>query len=641
MLSGDSNPWRVLPHATLYDPLAVLEDTKSEVFRSQIALFQSQWARDLAKCKAVDKAEWRRLMRELPDKAMPLSVEAAHEVFQWNQTEVAVQAGGGHRLHIWFDGVLKHTGVTDFGVDQDSELYYVIEDVGNGAEVLQLSVYKRGYRSDVWNTKPVGPIAAFSEDTIVYTTAENYLRYSGVECRNKTTGHSIFTIHYQPSHRIQVSIMKPPRQSDVFVIESDGLKQRCGFVHSHKKIHWLTAVKETTIVPLTQKAYAVNDALVINRIRRSFPAKEFLVDAVPWSAQEFMVTTTKDACVSLYIYSTEIHRFTPIFKSNRPNNIQLMRRIPAALLDWPYKPSEIWDLRDERRLYTFPEPVRLRHVQHGHATSKDGTRIPYTFVSAVSSPKRLIVEAYGAYGISGHRSYPIHWLSWLQKGYGLAVGFPRGGRENGDAWYKGGSTAANKHNTFDDVYAVIQHVQRVQKIAQQATMFYGRSAGGWVAARVAQHIPPLVGAVYAEVPYVDVIRTTSNPKLPLTELEYTEFGDPLHKIADYEALQRISPMETIPIAPVNAPFILVRTAFYDVQVLPYESVKYVTKLQALGFHALLGYDKEGGHFAGVKDAMKQQVEDACLLHQALSSKGPKHTRKRRSSIRRTRRRTSS
>jgi oligopeptidase B len=365
------------------------------------------------------------------------------------------------------------------------------------------------------------------------------------------------------------------------------------------------------------------------------------VDALPWSAQEYLVTTTKDACVSLYIYSTEIHRFIPVFKSRHPNNIQLMRRVPSALLEWPHKPSEIWDLRDERRLYTFPGPLQLPYKAHGHAVSKDGTRVPYTYVSSVASPKQLIVQAYGAYGISGHRSYPVHWLPWLQKGYGLVVAFPRGGRENGDAWYKGGSTAKNKHNTFEDVYAVIRHVQKTQHIDSRATMFYGRSAGGWVAARVAQHIPPIVGAVYAEVPYVDVLRTTSNPKLPLTELEYTEFGDPVHKEADYEALQRISPMETIPMAPRNAPFVLVRTAFYDVQVLPYESVKYVTKLQASGFHALLGYDKHGGHFAEEDDAVKQQAEDAVLLHYALSSKGPKHTRKRRSSNRRTRRRANS
>ena len=637
MLSGDANPWRVLPHATMYDPLAVLEDTKGAAFRSQISLFQRQWRKELSHCG--HKGEWGRLLRDLPDKALPLTVKAAHEVFEWGVTSVAVQWGRGHRLHVWFDGVLKHEGLTDFGVDMESDMYYIITDVGSGAEELQLSVYKRGYKSDVWNVKPVGPVAAFSEDILVYTTAENHLRYSGVECRNKTTGHSTFTIHHQPSHQIQVSLTKPPRQPHVFVTESNGLKQRCGAI-VNKKIHWMTPVRETTVIPLTHKIYAINDALVVNRIRRYFPNKEYLVDAIPWSAEEYLVTTTKDACVSLYIYSTEIRKFIPLFKSKHPNNIQLMRRVPYALLEWPYKPSEIWDLRDERRLYTFPAPVRIAYTFHSHAVSLDGTRVPYTCVSVAKTPRRLIVEAYGAYGISGHRSYPIHWLPWLHQGYAVAVAFPRGGRENGDEWYKGGSTALNKHNTFEDVYAVIRHVQREQKIDRRATLFYGRSAGGWVAARVAQHIPPIVGAVYAEVPYVDVLRTTSNPKLPLTELEYTEFGDPLHSVADYEALQRISPMDTIPIAPADAPFVLVRTAFYDVQVLPYESVKYVTKLQALGFHALLGYDAGGGHFAEDSDAVKQQTEDAVLLHCALTSK--KVSRKRRSSgLRRTRRRINS
>jgi len=639
MLSGDSNPWRVLPHATLYDPLAVLEDTKGTAFRSQIELFQQQWRKEVSQCKG--KADWAALIRELPELALPLTVKSAHEVFSWGVSSVAVQWGRAHRLHIWFDGVLKHQGVTDFGVDMDSDMYYIIKDVGKGAEELELSVFKRGYRSDVWNAKPVGPVAAFKGDTLVYTTAEHHLRFSGVECRDKRTGHAILTIHHQSSHQIQVAITKPPRQSDVFVVESNGLQQRCGII-ALNKVNWMTPVKQTTIVPLTKRIYAVNDALVVNRIRRPFPPKEFLVDAIPWSAQEMLVTTTKNACVSLYMYSTEIHKYIPIFKSRHPNHIELMRRVPHALLEWPYKSSEIWDLQDTRFLYKFPEPVRIPYATHVNAVSKDGTRVPYTVVSAVKSPKRLIVEAYGAYGISGHRSYPIHWLPWLQQGYAVAVAFPRGGRENGDAWYKAGSTAVNKHHTFEDVYAVIQDVQREQKIGTEATMFYGRSAGGWVAARVAQHLPPLVGAVYAEVPYVDVLRTTSNPKLPLTELEYTEFGDPLHKVVDYEALKAISPMETIPMAPADAPFVLVRTAFYDVEVLPYESVKYVTKLQALGFHALLGYDKQGGHFAADSDAVKQQAEDAVLLHTALSPASKKVSRKRRSSgLRRTRRRTNS
>ena len=182
-----------------------------------------------------------------------------------------------------------------------------------------------------------------------------------------------------------------------------------------------------------------------------------------------------------------------------------------------------------------------------------------------------------------------------------------------------------KHHTFEDTAAVIRAVQRRFHIEPRHTAFYGRSAGGFLAATIAQQYSHLVGVVYTEVPYVDVLRTTTNPTLPLTKLEYDEFGNPAERPPEYEALQRLSPVDTVPLAPAHAPMIVVRTALHDVQVLPYEALKWAKKLRAAGWTVHLGIDQGGGHFASEEDVVHQQAEDAVLIEAAFQGAAPSTT----------------
>jgi oligopeptidase B len=244
------------------------------------------------------------------------------------------------------------------------------------------------------------------------------------------------------------------------------------------------------------------------------------------------------------------------------------------------------------------------------------------------SNKGLIVSCYGAYGMNGNCEYPIRWLPWLKNGYTLCIGMVRGGRENGDDWWKNGSTATKKINTFLDCVDVIQEAQKITGIKPSNTILHGRSAGGWNATYVGQKYNYLIGAIYAEVPYVDVLRTTTNPDLPLTKLEYDEFGDPLHKPEDFKQLMKISPMNNIPSGTEGSdmPFVLCRTGFYDRQVAPYEILKYATRLREKGWHCLVGFDKKSGHFAKMSDLFQQRGEDAAILDMIVGANKFGHSR---------------
>jgi dienelactone hydrolase len=456
---------------------------------------------------------------------------------------------------------------------------------------------------------------------------------------DKRTGKGRRCLYKSGNPRCQLELVES--HGVVFVRESNCLQKRIGYL-TEAAVHWMTPRKPTTMSPLSKTAWVENRHIVGDGRRTPLPHGEFLEDAALFTETEALVVTVKNACCSLYRFDFPHRSFTPLLIGKTPNQIRLSRSTPVVFLSYPDRPTEVWDVRDVRRVLTFPCPLRLPLSQRGFVASSDGTQIPYTIVSHSPKPTKLIVEAYGAYGISGHRAYPVSWLAQLERGYALAVVFARGGRENGDDWWLSGSAATRKEATFEDVYAAIPAIQRRLGIPVERTMVYGRSAGGWVAARVAQHSPPLCAAVFAEVPYVDVLRTTSNPRLPLTQMEYDEFGDP-RRPADYAALLRLSPVDTVPLAFPGAPVVLARTGLHDMEVSPYEAVKWVTKLQGLGWKAFLGVDEHGGHFAAKQQQEIQAAENAAFFDDVLRHTGGRGTRKssvpsKRSTFNSTRRR---
>jgi oligopeptidase B len=116
--------------------------------------------------------------------------------------------------------------------------------------------------------------------------------------------------------------------------------------------------------------------------------------------------------------------------------------------------------------------------------------------------------------------------------------------------------------------------------------------------------------VYTEVPYVDILRTTTNPKLPLTEMEYNEFGNPSNSIYEFQEILKLSPVDSL-----NKPpdiFVLVRTSENDSQVYTYESLKWIDALRGKKNDStkLVYISKNEGHF---NSSFTNLAEDFILL----------------------------
>jgi oligopeptidase B len=131
--------------------------------------------------------------------------------------------------------------------------------------------------------------------------------------------------------------------------------------------------------------------------------------------------------------------------------------------------------------------------------------------------------------------------------------------------------------------------------------------------------------VYTEVPYVDVLQTTTNPTLPLTRIEYGEFGNPGESLADFITVGLSSPALTAALVPCPSVFVLARTAVNDVQVYPYETVKWVRRLREhdLGLKnsrpKLTIVSGGQGHFTPPDEEVAQHGLDAAVLEELMNA----------------------
>ena len=106
----------------------------------------------------------------------------------------------------------------------------------------------------------------------------------------------------------------------------------------------------------------------------------------------------------------------------------------------------------------------------------------------------------------------------------------------------------------------------------------GGSAGGLLMGGVVNFAPELFKGVVAQVPFVDVITTMSDPTIPLTTNEYDEWGTPENK-KDYEYMKRYSPYDNV--TAKAYPNMLITTGLFDSQVQYWEPAKWVAKLRDL------------------------------------------------------------
>jgi oligopeptidase B len=216
------------------------------------------------------------------------------------------------------------------------------------------------------------------------------------------------------------------------------------------------------------------------------------------------------------------------------------------------------------------------------AVAADGTRVPISIVwrpDAVPAdgPAPLLLYGYGAYEASMDPWFSVARLSLLDRGVVFAIAHVRGGGELGRRWYEDGKFAA-KTNSFTDFVACARHLVETGRTSPAQLAARGGSAGGLLMGAVTNLAPDLFRAVVAEVAFVDPLTTMLDPALPLTVIEWEEWGDPLHDPEAFGWIGGYSPYENVADG-VEPPSILATAGLNDPRVGFHEPTKWVARLR--------------------------------------------------------------
>ena len=252
----------------------------------------------------------------------------------------------------------------------------------------------------------------------------------------------------------------------------------------------------------------------------------------------------------------------------------------------PTTPTHVYDYDMARRTRRL---LRKQEVPSGHdpeayrtrrlsATAPDGEAVPVTLLYRAdlefSPPPPCLLYGYGAYGMSIPAGFSTSRLSLVDRGFVYAIAHIRGGTDRGYRWYRTGKLAG-KTNSFDDFIAAGRHLAAEGYAG--GIVAHGGSAGGMLVGAATNRAPDLFRAVLAEVPFVDVLNTMSDPTLPLTPPEWPEWGNPIDEEEAFRRIAAYSPYENVAATPY--PDIFATAGVSDPRVTYWEPAKWIAALR--------------------------------------------------------------
>ena len=253
---------------------------------------------------------------------------------------------------------------------------------------------------------------------------------------------------------------------------------------------------------------------------------------------------------------------------------------PTTVFDYHVETSEL-EVRKVQQVpsgYDASEYVTDRVM----APARDGVQVPMSIVrhreTPVDGTAPLYLYGYGAYGYAIPPSFSTTRLSLLDRGFIFAIAHIRGGDDLGYHWYEAGKLD-QRANTFNDFVDVARHLIEQGYVTEGRIAIAGGSAGGQLMGAVVNQAPELWGAVAAHVPFVDALNTMLDDTLPLTPIEWPEWGNPIEDQAAFECIRSYSPYDQL--MHRDYPPMLVTAGLNDPRVTYWEPAKYVAKMRTL------------------------------------------------------------
>jgi oligopeptidase B len=286
-----------------------------------------------------------------------------------------------------------------------------------------------------------------------------------------------------------------------------------------------------------------------------------------------------------------------------------------------------YDVRSGTRTVRKQDPVlgyepELYVTERRWATAPDGERVPISLVyrrDRASGPGPALLVGYGSYEASTDPVFSSARVSLLDRGFLVAIAHVRGGGELGRRWYEQGKLE-HKRNTFTDFVACAEHLVAEAWTSPDRLAARGGSAGGLLMGAVLNLRPDLFAAVVAEVPFVDVVTTMLDESLPLTVIEWEEWGNP-NDPRFYDTMKAYSPYDNVEAK--DYPAMLVTAGLHDSRVAYWEPAKWVAKLRTTktDSNPLLLRTRMGTGHAGPSGRYERWREDAFVYAFLLDALG--------------------
>ncbi len=303
---------------------------------------------------------------------------------------------------------------------------------------------------------------------------------------------------------------------------------------------------------------------------------------------------------------------------------------PRSVFDLDLETGKL-ELRKRQPVLGDFDPDRYT-TERRWARAEDGARVPISLVyrtdlvaAGAGAGAPCLLYGYGSYEASMDPTFSSFRLSLLDRGFVFAIAHVRGGGEMGRRWYEDGKFLS-KPNTFSDFVACARNLIDEGWTSADRLVARGGSAGGLLMGAVANLAPELFRAIVAEVPFVDCLTTILDDTLPLTVLEWEEWGNPVEDPEVYAVMKAYSPYDNVRSldqhgVPVRYPDILATGGLSDPRVGFWEPAKWVAKIRTANSEnrVILKTEMGAGHGgpSGRYDAWKDEAFVYAFILDAL------------------------
>ena len=493
------------------------------------------------------------------------------------------------------DARWKYAEDLDFWSADDGPYVAYTQDVVVGK--LDYTLHVKTPKSHWIHKRNGGPEVAIMNHRVYFIEGDEPLQYVRLVSLSLYTGQQRKLLYEEKNPSIAISIVRGENRG-LFLFGEDA---------GYQRLWWITAkgsIQRLDADGVSFKAVGSSqDGRPVYFVRQGDFTKPWKLVGHAWKLNREIERSGIDFCsIAQNVLITRHQGLRTVWYMSttlEPKRLESGFFTVIPYTEWPFwrgdsiATAPIWACSPSKAAYTIHVAkseiyVDSDHVRPyakevaGESTSADGIRVGWLLLTSANSqrkPRGLMAVAYGAYGISTNLD-TTRWIPWLDAGWAIALVFVRGGGDSNESWAELGRMSG-KLFAVGDFESCIRDLQRRTGCGPEHTCIFGRSAGGLLIGNLISKYPngDLFKCVYAEAPYVDLLKTASNPTLPLTEYEYKEFANPKKGPADFEQALRMSPIHTLPAEGAPGVHVLCRSGTNDIQVYPYEPLKWIFTLR--------------------------------------------------------------